>query len=306
MRIGLYISTAGNAPLDAVIRRFETAEALGFDTAWVGHTFDWDALGLLALAGRATRRIELGSWVVPTFPRHPLALAQQALTVQRAAAGRLALGIGVSHTAVVGKRMGLDDRRPLRHMRGVLDVLPDLLRGERVDYRGETLRISAALETGEATAPPVVLAALGPRMLELAGERADGVAIWLGGPKFLEQFALPHIERGAARRDTGAPRVLSGLPICVTHSPAARDGADRLLALSAKLPAYRRVLEREGATSPGAVAIAGDESSVARRLEAIAALGVTDFNAVLFPVDGDPEAESRTRDFLATLSIGAA
>ena len=304
MRIGLYISAAGNEPLELIFERFAAAEGLGFRTAWVGHTFEWDSLTLLALAGPSTKGMELGSWVVPTFPRHPIALAQQALTVQRACGNRLALGIGASHAAVIQKRMGIDYTRPLRHMREYLAVLPNLLSGERIEYHGEDYRIAAQLDPGGAAAPPVLVAALGPKMLELAGRCADGVAIWLGGARFVGEFALPHIELGAKAAGRSRPRVVVGLPVAVTRHPDAREAAEKFLAMSSRLPAYQRVLEREGVASPGAVALVGDEAQVVRRLEALAALGVSDFNAILIPVTGDPDTGRRTRDVLAAFAKG--
>lgn len=309
MRIGLFISNSKRDPLDTILGRFEAAEDAGFDTAWAGHTFDWDALTLLALAGRATRKIELGSWVVPTFPRHPTALAQQALSVQNASRDRLVLGIGASHAAVIEKRLGIDYSRPLRHMREYLALLPGLLAGERVDHRGEEFRIAAQLDASGAAPPPVVLAALGPRMLELAGGCADGVAIWLGGPRFVEEFALPHLDAGrraAKPMDRAEPRIIVGLPVAVTLDPSARDSAEEFLGPSSRLPAYRRVLEREHAKTPGEVAIIGDESRVLRRIETLAALGVSDFNAIPFPVHRDPDAISRTREVLGAYARSVA
>jgi len=302
VRVGLFISTASHPSLDGIQDGLKAAEEMGFHTAWAGHVFDWDALSLLALAGRSTRRIELGSWVVPTFPRHPVAMAQQALTVQSACGGRLALGIGASHAAVIQKRMGIDYSHPLRHMEAYLAVLPTLLAGERAQHHSADFDIAAQLDPCGAAAPPVLLAALGPRMLELAGRLADGVAIWLGGARFVGEFALTRIDAGARAAGRPRPRVVVGLPVAVTRDPLAREDADRFLGLSSKLPAYRRVLEREGAESPGAVALIGDETHVRRRLEALAALGVSDFNAVLFPVSGDPAAETRSRGFLAAFA----
>ena len=302
MRIGLFISSGKHESLDSIIDRFVSAEKLGFDTAWAGHTFDWDALTLLALAGRSTHRIELGSWVVPSFPRHPTALAQQALTAQSACGGRLLLGLGASHAAVIQKRMGIDYSRPLRHMKEYLSVLPTLLAGERTDYRGEEFRIAAQLEPNGAAAPPIILAALGPRMLELAGARADGVALWLGGPRFVAEFALPHLDSGRESADRERPRIIVGLPVAVSVDRSARDAAEKFLGPSSKLPAYQRVLEREGVKSPAEVALIGDESTVLGRLEELAELGVSDFNAILFPVSADPETIQRTREVLGAFA----
>ena len=136
-------------------------------------------------------------------------------------------------------------------------------------------------------------------MLELGGRRADGVAIWLGGVRFVGDFALPRIEAGARAAGRSRPRVIIGLPVAVSVDRSAREEAERFIGPSSKLPAYRRVLEREGAASPGAVALVGDESHVIRRLEELRSLGITDFNAIPVPIRNDPETWART---LAVLS----
>ncbi len=303
MRIGLFISAGGTTPLDAILARFERAEADGFHTAWVGQLLEHDALTLLALAARTTRRIELGTWVVPAPLRHPAVLAQQALSVQTASGGRLALGIGVSHEEVVTRRFGIPLERPVRHMKEYLSVLGPLLSGQRVEHAGERYRVSLELASLDARPPSLLLAALGPAMLRLAGAAADGAALWLGAPRFLEQQAIPLLR--AAARDAGrrAPRIACGFPIAVTRdSAAARDSADAFLARSAKLPAYRRVLERGGLARPADAAIIGDEASVTRELTRLRELGVTDLTAVLFEVAGDPGASARSRALLADLA----
>jgi F420-dependent oxidoreductase-like protein len=303
VRIGLYISAGATTPIDAILSRFERAETDGFHTAWAGQLLDHDALTLLALAGRVTRRIELGSWVVPAPLRHPAVLAQQALTAQAASAGRLLLGVGVSHAEVVTRRFGVPGERPTRHMREYLEILGPLLAGERVEHAGERYRVSLRLGTLGARPPPVLLAALGPMMLRLAGAAADGAAIWLGAPRYLEQLAVPCLR--AAARDAGrpAPRIACGFPIAVTRETgAARESAGALLARSAKLPAYQRVLDRGGLARPADAAIIGDEAAVARELARLRELGVTDLTAVLFDVAGDPGVPARTQALLAELA----
>jgi len=303
VRIGLYISAAASTGVEAIVARFQRAEADGFATAWTGQLFDHDALTLLALAARATRRIELGSWVVPAPLRHPAVLAQQALTVQAASGGRLLLGVGVSHEEVVTRRFGEPFGSPLRHMREYLALLQPLLAGKRVEHAGERYRASLQLGSPGGEPPPVLLAALGPAMLRLAGAAADGAAIWLGSPRYLEQFAIPRLREAARAAGRPAPRIACGLPVAVTGDlAAAREGAESLVARSAKLPAYRRVLERGGLAAASDAAIAGDESRVARELAGLAGLGVTDFNDVLFQVPGDPEAPARTQVLLAGLA----
>jgi F420-dependent oxidoreductase-like protein len=303
LRLGAYVSTSGPPDLAGCLARFRELEARGFATAWVGQVFDVDALTLLALAGRETRRIELGSWVVPIQPRHPAVLAQQALTVQLACGGRLLLGIGASHEAVVARRLGLDHAKPLSHMREYLAALRPLLAGEHAKLSGEHLRVSLALALPGVAPPPVFLAALGPRMLELAGARADGVAIWLGGPRFVGGFAVPRIARGAREAGRALPRIACGLPVAVTRDlPRARAAAEQMLAVSARLPAYQRVLAREGASRPSEVAILGDEEEVLRRLRDLKGLGVTDFHAVPVPIPEEPGSVVRTLGALAGLA----
>jgi F420-dependent oxidoreductase-like protein len=303
VRIGLYVSVDATTTVDAAVERVAEAERRGFQTAWLGQLFDHDALTLLALASRGTERIELGTWVVPIQPRHPSVLAQQALTVQGASAGRLVLGVGVSHEAVVAKRLGLSYAKPLRQMREYLDALLPLLAGEEARVEGETVRATLRLGTFGAAAPPVLVAALGPRMLELAGERADGAALWLGGPRYLEEFAIPRVREAAQRAGRPTPRIACGFAVALaSNRERARAAAEAFLARSSRLPAYRRVLDREGAASPGELAVVGDENELEGALTRLAGMGVTDFTAVAIPIEGEDGARERTREFLGELA----
>ncbi len=305
MRIGIYISTRDGCSVEEAVARIQRAEAEGFDTAWVSQLYNYDALTLLALAGRVTKRIELGTWVVPTYPRHPSALAAQALTVQAASGNRLTLALGLSHKVIIENQLGLDYSKPIRHMREYLSVLRPLLAGESVRHDGREYRVALELSVPGAQAPQVLIAALGPQMLNLAGRLADGTAIWLGGAGYLREFALPRIQTAARAAQRPPPRMACGFPIAVTtHLEAARVGAAALVAGSAKLPSYRAALERGGTSEPASVAIIGDEAHVHAQLAELAKLGVTDLNAVLFGVDGDPEAWRRSYAFLAELARG--
>jgi F420-dependent oxidoreductase-like protein len=308
VRIGLYVSTAGGPSLETLCARFCGAERAGFATAWTGQIFGYDALVLLAVAARATRRIELGSWVTPAPRQHPAALAQQALTVQAASRGRFVLGVGASHAAVVEKRLGLAYDRPLRDLREYLALLRPLLAGEAVARSGRTWSAALSLRVpGTSRPPPLLVAALGPRMLALAGATADGAAIWLGGPRYLETFAIPRLRDAADAAGRPPPRIVCALPIALSRDAArARRSAEAFLATSARLPAYRRVLARGEAASPADVAIVGDAAALAEQLDALAALGVSDFHAVPFPVEGEPGARADTLRFLAERARGAA
>jgi len=302
MRIGIGLGISGGAPsLDRLIQDAREAEEAGFASAWVANIFGFDALTVLALAGQATSRIELGTYVVPTYPRHPVALAQQALSVQAAARGRLTLGIGLSHRVVIEGMLGLDYSKPIPHMREYLAVLNGLLSGERTTFQGDHYRVAAQLSVPGAARPPVLVAALGPDMLRLAGRQADGTAVWMGGLAYLRDFAVPAITAAAAKAGRPAPRIVAGLPVCVTDdAAAARRAAGGAFAVYGQLPSYRATLDRGGAGGPGDVTIAGNEAEVESQLRAFAEAGVTDFNAAVFAPHG--ERSERTFALLGALA----
>jgi F420-dependent oxidoreductase-like protein len=304
MRIGLYLMNNPPRPLDRVIEQAQRAEAAGLHTFWISQLYDYDALTLLALLGRETHRIELGTWIVPTFPRHPSVIAQQALTAQAASDGRVLLGIGLSHKVVIEKRLGLDFARPIGHMREYLEVLLPLLEGEEVHHKGAHYRVRLQLNVPRASRPPVLVAALGPQMLRLAGRLADGAAIWLGGEKYLREFALPTLREAAESAGRPAPRVVVGLPVAVCDDVAkGREAVAAVVGQSAALPSYRAVLERGGVKKAEDVALVGDEARVGSALRELAALGVDDFNAIVVATDGAASVD-RTIALLAEATSG--
>lgn len=300
MRIGVHLALRPSQPLERVIDQARRLEQAGLETVWIDQLYDYEALALAALLGRETQRIALGTWVVPTYPRHPSVLAQQALTAQAASRNRLVLGIGLSHRVVIEKHLGLDFSRPVRHMREYLEVLLPLLRGESVEYDGQCFRVRLAVGVPDAKAPPVLVGALGPQMLRLCARLADGVAIWLGGAELLERFALAHLREASEAAGRPFPRLAVGLPVAVCRdAAAARAAAAHMLAPSAALPSYQGVLARGGAAAPEDVAILGDEAEVRAQLARLAALGVSDFNAWCVPVPGESDSLERTHALLA-------
>jgi F420-dependent oxidoreductase-like protein len=299
MRIGVVSTVPGDAKagLDELVAEAKAAEAKGFAFLSVPNIFGLDAIGALTVVGRETSRIELATGVVPTPPRHPSAMAQQALTAQAASRGRFVLGIGLSHKIVIEDMLGLSYAKPALQMREYLEVLMPLVQGRPASFQGELYRVNAGLQVAGAASVPVVVAALGPRMLKVAGTLADGTATWMTGVKTLASHTVPTL--GAAAKEAGRPepRVIAALPIALTNDPdGAREVAGRAFQIYGSLPSYRAMLDREGAAGPGDVAIVGDESTLRAGLRALADAGVTDFAASIYPADAD--AVERTTAFL--------
>jgi 5,10-methylenetetrahydromethanopterin reductase len=300
MRIGINTnaSAGGGRPasLDQMLEQVAGLAERGFHTAAFAQISGMDVLTLIALAGRSVPRIEFETAVVPIYGRHPAALAQQALTAQAATQGRLVLGLGLSHKPVVEQRWGLSFERPAEYMHEYLQVLLPLVRGEAVDFTGKRFNVHAQISVAETSPPSVVLAALGERMLRIAGELTDGTALWMVGPKTLESHILPIITSAAQEAGRPSPRIFAGLPICVTNdAAAARERTARSLANYGQLPSYRAMLDREGADGPADVMLVGSESEVERQLAALEDAGATDFTAT--PV-GSREDQARTFEFL--------
>src|SRR4029453_4839906 len=219
-RMKLAIFFGGTTSVDGQVQAVIDAENDGFDGMWFGQVFGADVLTVLALVGQKTSRIELGTSVVPTYPRHPHVLAQQALTVQAATNGRFNLGIGLSHAPVVESMWGLNYDRPAAHMREYLSVLVPLIREGRASFTGEFFRVNVTVQVPVPKPPPVLIAALAPVMLRLAGEMADGTITWMTGPKTLETHIVPRITKAAKETRRPDPRIVVGLPIAVTDDPA--------------------------------------------------------------------------------------
>lgn len=303
MRIGIGIMSG--ASVAGACDQVETARDEGFSAVWFSNIFGLDALTAAGLAGAAVGGIDIGTFVVPIYTRHPLSMAQQAITVQDACRGRFSLGIGLSHQIVIESMMGVPFVKPVRTMRDYLEVVVPLLRDGSVAFSGEVYSVNASLERPEGFVPPSVLvAALGPEMLKLAGTVADGTATWMTGPRTLERFTVPAIRRAADKAGRPAPRVVAGLPVCVTDDrEAAESRAGRVFAVYGGLPSYRAMLDREGAAGPENVAVIGTEDEVVGTLNELAKAGVTDFVAAPF---GSSEQIALTRSVLTSVgpSIG--
>lgn len=277
MRIGVMFDT--EQPFDEVVSQVVSLHDAGIETAWSSQIFGYDALTALAAIGREVPGIAFGTAVVPTYPRHPVMLAGQALTVQAAVGDRLTLGVGLSHQMVIENVFGLSFEKPARHMREYLSILMPLLAGEQVSFVGESMSASTfgPLQI-EAPAPPVLVAALGTAMLTIAGRMAAGTVTWMTGPSTIEAHIVPSIRAAAAEAGRPEPRIGVGLPVCVTDDvDAARAQAAETFAIYGHLPSYRAMLDREGAGGPADVAIVGTQAEVQAQVRRLADIGATDF-----------------------------
>jgi 5,10-methylenetetrahydromethanopterin reductase len=308
MRIGIGIGEIAGSPgtIENLIAQAKQAEAEGFASGWFANIFGMDAIIAATVCAQATTRIELGTAVVPTYPRHPVAMAQAALSAAAISHGRFSLGIGLSHQIVIEGMFGLSFAKPYSHMREYLAVLGPLVRRGQVSFAGDEFRVNANMAVPGAEPCPILVAALAPKMLALAGREADGTITWMTGPKTIREHTVPRICEAAAAAGRPTPRVVVGLPIAVTTDvAAARASAARSFQIYGMLPSYRAMLDREGAEGPANVVIVGDESAVGEGLARLHEAGTTDLLAVPFGVEGDPDAVAKTRALLARIARGA-
>lgn len=299
MDIGLFGGDTAGRSIDDVVADARATEADGFSMYALPQIFALDAMGVLTVVGREVPRISLATGVVPTYARHPLTMAQQALTVQAASDNRFVLGIGLSHQLVIEGMFGLSFEKPVRHMREYLSVLMPLLHEGQASYKGETISTECALGVEPRVAPPVLVAALGEQMLKLAGTMTDGTVTWMTGPATLASHTVPIIAAAAEAAGRPAPQIVTSLPVCVTSDvDAARERAARDFQVYGFLPSYRAMLDREGAEGPADVAIVGDEATVEKQVRALADAGVTEYVASIF---GNRDERATTRALLKSM-----
>jgi F420-dependent oxidoreductase-like protein len=234
--------------------------------------------------------------VLQTYTAHPVLQANRAAAAAFTM-GRpgFTLGIGPSHEPVIEGMYGMSYATPGRHTEEYVAIVAAMLRGEPVDHAGAELTLH-----GQPAQPPpqpiqLLVAALAPRLLRVAGAVADGTILWMGNAKAVESHVAPRIGRAAADAGRPAPRIVAGLPVAVHDDvDEARAVAARQFAIYGQLPNYQRILTHGGLEGPGEAAIVGDEAAVAAQLQALLDAGATDIWASIFPV-GDDAAGSRRR-----------
>ena len=314
MRIGLMIGPERGRYAGKVERLqadARWADQAGLASVWIPQIPDeFDALTAATLVGGETSRIEIGTAVVPVQPRHPIALAQQALSVQAVCGGRLTLGLGVSHHWIIGEMLGLPYERPAATLRAHLDVLDQAFAGPgTVDVDNELFQVHNPLDITDIAPTPVLLAALGPVMLRLAGERSDGTILWLADERAIAGHIAPRLTRAAETAGRPAPRIVAGVPVCLCRDgevDAAVARANRLLSEAEVSPNYQRLLDHGDARDVGDILAAGSEAAIEKRLRAFADAGATDVSVRVVPLGADRDERlaslRRTRDLVASLA----
>lgn len=302
MRIGL---SGGAASVDRMIEQASAAEADGFSSLWYAGAVGGDPLVAMALAGRATTTLELATSVLQTYTCHPLLQASRAASVV-AAMGRagFTLGIGPSHRPVIEAAYGLSYEHPGRHTEEYVRVLMAALRGGTVDFDGEDFAVHSGGRSTPEAPVPVLVSALAPRLLRVAGEMADGTILWMGNARSIEAHVAPRIRAAARGARRPEPRIVAGLPVAVHDDVAeARQTAGKEFAGYGDLVNYRRILDIGGADGPADAAIVGDEASVTAQIERLFDAGATDVWAAIFAVGKDRKASrNRTRTLLKELA----
>jgi F420-dependent oxidoreductase-like protein len=314
VRIGLMIGPERGRygeKIAKLVADAQAAEAAGFTSVWVPQIpNDFDALTAVALMGRATSRLELGTAVVPVQSRHPVAMAQQALSTQAACEGRLTLGLGPSHHWIVEDMFGLPYEQPARLVRDYVDVLNVAFAGPGpVDVENDRYRVHNPLDITDIVPTPILLAALAPVMLRVAGERASGTILWMADERAISVHIAPRVSKAAEEAGRPPPRIVAGIPVALCPSgevDAARARANQVLGHAEYSPNYERLLEQGDATDVGDLLAAGDESAITSRLRSFRDAGATDLSFRVLPLGPDREARiesrRRTEAFLATVA----
>ncbi len=280
------------------------AETAGFSSYWVAQVGLIDALGVITAHGDTGSSMELGTAVISTWERHPHALATQALTAQAVVGARVIVGIGLNHQPHVEASLRMDWHKPVRHMNDYLDILCELLATGSASHQGEVWSYDGQNAKPSVGTPKVMIAALGPQMLRVAGRRTDGTILWCVGPKTVSSHIAPIINDAAADADRPSPSIVCSIPVWVTDDPApARAFIAQILANYATLPSYRAMMDIEGVEGLGDLSIVGSEDEVRDALGVIQASGVTDFVPV--PLGGNPDEEARTMAVLSEALSGS-
>ena len=303
VQIGLMIGPERGRYRDKVaklVAAAQAAEQAGFASIWVPQIPDeFDGLTAAALMGDATSRVEIGTAVMPIQSRHPVAMAQQATSTQAVCEGRFTLGVGPSHHWIVTDMLGLPYEKPARLVRNYLEVMNAALNGPGpVDVDNDDFHVHNPIDVTDIPTS-ILVAALAPVMLRVAGELASGTILWMADERAIGEHIVPRITKAAAAAGRPEPRVVAGIPVVLcadTEVDEARGWANRLLGHAEYSPNYERLLEHGNATDVGDLLAAGDESALLDRMRSFRDAGVTDLSLRVLPIGADRDARIASRD----------
>lgn len=262
----------------------------GWGSVWLGSHQSWDPLTLIAAAGGRRTDLAFGSAVTLSYPQHPVALAMQALTAQAATGGHFTLGVGTGHQSVLERVYGYSAARPAQHAREYLTVLGSLLRGETIEFHGQTLDVSAAVSIPVAPPPRVLLAALGPVMLQAAGSLADGTITYWTTPRAIAEHILPAVTKAAEDAGRPTPAIVATVPVCIDDDQESlRAWAAQRFAGAAALPSCQAILARGGAASITDAMALGSQAAVLAQLSRLREAGASEI--VVLPIGSGAQVE---------------
>jgi F420-dependent oxidoreductase-like protein len=302
MRIGL---PGGGSSVDRIVQQAIDAEADGFTSLWFASAVFGDPLVPMAIAGKATTTIELGTSVLQTYTCHPMLQANRAAATAAAMERPgFTLGIGPSHDLVIEGVYGLSYEGVGAHTEEYVNVLAPLLRGEGVNHSGAHFRVNVPAVSPLPQPVDLMISALAPRLLRVAGESTAGTILWMANARSIDVHVAPKINAAASAAGRPAPRIVAGLPVAVHDDvDEAREKAAKDFSNYGVLPNYRRILDIGGAAGPADAAIVGDETSVTAQIQSLFDAGATDVWAAPFPVGEDRSASrQRTRALLKELA----
>jgi F420-dependent oxidoreductase-like protein len=288
----------------------QSADKAGFTSFWIPQVPGYlDAMTAIALLGQVSKRIEIGSAVIPIQTRHPVPMAQQALTTQLACDGRFALGLGPSHDWIVEGQLGLSYDRPTHLVSDYLQVLNAAFSGPgSVDVENDSFHVQSPMDVAEPMPMPILLAALGPVMLRIAGQQTSGTILWMADERAIGDFIAPRITAAAMDVGRAAPRIVAGVPVAVCSNGDVDDArvyASEVLGHAHFSPNYERLLEHGDAADVGDTMAVGDEQTVLARLLRYRDAGVTDLAVRIVPLGADASSRTasraRTQNFIASL-----
>ncbi|MFD3530714.1 TIGR03564 family F420-dependent LLM class oxidoreductase [Streptomyces sp. NPDC058664] len=297
MTIGVTLSTTSRQlPIDATVRLAKEARAAGLTSGWFGQSFAYDSPLLAAIVGREVPGLQVGTSAIPVFGRHPLLVSSQAQTAQAATGGRYHLGIALGTRHLTEGGFGIPYERPVALLREFLTALRPLLETGRADFRGELLTartpLPAAVPGGAEPPVPLLVAAMGPQTLRVAGELADGVLPFLAGPRALAEHIVPAVTAAAEAAGRPSPRIVALVPGVVTADAGkVREAAASALALYDDIPSYRRAIGLSGGARAVDLAVIGDEEHVAAEVRRYREAGATE--VVVTATDLGGEADRR-------------